>query len=383
MKILRTLSLAALALGGLSFSRAEGDAKPADERPVVQIAILLDNSGSMNGLINQAKAQLWSIVNEFVSAKQDGKAPRVQVALFEYGVNDLGSAQGFIRQLSGLTEDLDKLSEQLFAISTRVSGSEEYCGWVIKDAVTKLEWNPSSKIYKAVFIAGNEPFTQGPVPYTESCKAAIAKGIIVNTIHCGSEAEGIEGKWRDGAALADGKFLIIDHNQTVAAIPAPQDKAIAELNGKLNDTYLAFGYRGGEGKARQEAQDGNAATATGAAAPAAIAGRAFSKASANYDNATWDLVDRAKRKDFDLSKMKDEELPAEMRKMNLEERKAYLEKKTAERGELQKQLTDLVQTRDKFIAEKTLETSKDSTLGKAVTGAVREQAEKKGVTFGK
>src|SRR6187200_1187571 len=80
------------------------------EVPVIQLAILLDNSGSMSGLITQAKSQLWSIVNEFISAKQDGKTPRVQVALFEYGVNDLGKDTGYIRKLSDLTDDLDKLS---------------------------------------------------------------------------------------------------------------------------------------------------------------------------------------------------------------------------------------------------------------------------------
>ncbi len=46
------------------------------EKPLVQIAILLDTSGSMSGLINQARAQLWSIVNEFIFAKRlDVSAP--------------------------------------------------------------------------------------------------------------------------------------------------------------------------------------------------------------------------------------------------------------------------------------------------------------------
>src|SRR5690349_1565704 len=124
--------------GSIGAFAEEKTAAPKEERPVVQLAILLDNSGSMNGLITQAKSQLWSIVNQFISAKQDGKAPLVQVALFEYGVNDLGKDTGYIRKLSDLTDDLDKLSEKLFSISTRTSGSQEYCGMVIKDAVEKL-----------------------------------------------------------------------------------------------------------------------------------------------------------------------------------------------------------------------------------------------------
>jgi hypothetical protein len=86
-----------------------------------------------------------------------------------------------------------------------------------------------SDVYKVIFIAGNEPFTQGPVNYADACKAAINKGIIVNTIHCGTEAEGINTKWKDGATIADGKYLVIDHNRAVVTIEAPQDKEIARL----------------------------------------------------------------------------------------------------------------------------------------------------------
>ena len=376
MKTTRTLAIATLALCGLSFTHA-ADVK--SDQPVVQIAILLDNSGSMSGLIAQAKTQLWNIVNEFISAKQDGKAPRVQVALFEYGLNNAPAKNGYIHQLSPLTDDLDKLSEQLFSISQKDAGSEEYCGWVIRDAVEKLEWDSSPKTYKAIFIAGNEEFTQGSVKYTVACKAAISKGIIVNTIHCGSESDGISGKWKDAAAISDGRFLIINHNAQVAAIPAPQDKDIAELNAKLNTTYVAYGAKGAEGKGRQIAQDANAAAAP--AAPAVTAQRAVSKASANYSNSGWDLVDRAKEKDFDISKVADAELPEEMRKLSVEERKTYVEKKRAEREELQKKLTSLAAARDKYVAEKQKEQSKDPTLASAVTTAVREQAEKKGMSF--
>ena len=80
--------------------------------------------------------------------------------------------------------------------------------------------------------------------YTESCKAAIAKGIIVNTIHCGSEGEGISGKWQDGAALADGKYMIIDQNRAVVHFEAPQDKEIARLGEDQRD-------RGSSGRGRR------------------------------------------------------------------------------------------------------------------------------------
>ena len=100
-----------------------------------------------------------------------------------------------------LTTDLDRVSQELFALTT--NGGAEYCGQVIEQASRDLAWSDSDNDLKAIFIAGNEPFTQGPVDYHKSVKNAVAGGITVNTIHCGSEQAGIDGKWKDGALLAE------------------------------------------------------------------------------------------------------------------------------------------------------------------------------------
>ena len=349
--------------------------KTVAKKPLVQIAILLDTSSSMDGLIEQAKGQLWKICNEFIKARQNGVAPEVQVALYEYGKSSLSQKSGWIRRIQPLTTDLDKISEELFAL--RTNGGDEFCGWVIKQAVNDLEWSPRSDVYKVIFIAGNEPFTQGPVNYVESCKAAISKGIIVNTIHCGPETEGISTKWKDGADIADGKFLVIDQNRAVVSIEAPQDKEIARLGEELNKTYLAFGVAGRAGAERQKGQDANAAAL--APASGAVVQRAVAKASANYQNSTWDLVDAAKEENFDVSKLKTEQLPAEMRKLNVTERKAFIEKNATERGELQKKIQQLDADRDKYVAQHRKETA--DTLDTAVISAVREQSAKRNLVF--
>jgi len=374
-----TKSLAAIALA-VSLATGAGESTAAakkSKRPLVQIAILLDTSGSMNGLIEQAKSQLWKISNEFIKARQEGVAPEVQVALYEYGKSTLQRESGWIRQILPLTTDLDKVSEELFAL--RTNGGEEYCGWVIKRAVEDLEWSPASDAYKVIFIAGNEPFTQGPVNYAESCKAAITKGIIVNTIHCGPEAIGVNTKWKDGADLADGKYLVIDQNRAVVSIEAPQDKEIAKLGVEINKTYLAFGRAGGEGAKRQAVQDANAATL--APASGAVVQRSLSKASANYVNSSWDLVDAAKQKDFEVTKLKAEELPAEMQKMSDDERKAYIEKNSQERAQLQTKINQLNTERERFVAQRMKEVAGANTLDAVVISAIHEQGEKRNFTF--
>lgn len=352
------------------------EVRPVEAKPHVQMAILLDTSGSMSGLIDQARTELWSIVNEFILAERGGQQPEIQVALYEYGNSGLSSEKGWIRQIVPFTTDLDKVSEELFALKT--NGGDEYCGWVIREAMDRLAWSKVSDDLKVIFIAGNEPFTQGPVNYREVCKTAIAKGIIVNTIHCGTEQEGIDGKWKDGAMLADGRHLNINHNQQIVHVPSPQDREIADLGLKLNETYIPFGVEGQAAQERQMAQDTNASQAS----PEAGLGRALTKSSTYYMNSAWDLVDAVRTNQVDLGKVKKQDLPENMQGMNVEQRNAYVTTKAKERGEIQAKIQKLNDQRNQFIAEEMKSRSQQGdTLGSAVKQAVREQAAKKNYTF--
>lgn len=173
--------------------RGCGRALPTDRRPLVQVAILLDTSNSMDGLINQARSQLWKVVNQIGKFRHDGQAPRVQVALFEYGNNSIPGGEQYVRMVLPLTDNFDDVSGELFSLTT--NGGDEYCGAVIQSATNGLKWDPDPRVYKAIFICGNEPFTQGSVDYRRVIPSAFAKGIIVNTVHRGGRDEGVAGGW--------------------------------------------------------------------------------------------------------------------------------------------------------------------------------------------
>ncbi len=352
--------------------------RPQPGQAKVQLAILLDTSNSMDGLIEQAKTQLWRIVNTFIDAKHHGRVPFVEVALYEYGNNGLDPQGHWIRQVQPLTRDLDRISEELFRL--RTNGGEEYCGAVVARAAADLAWDPSHDVYKAVFIAGNEPFTQGPVPHSDACRAAIAKGVIVNTIHCGDEATGVASGWKDGAVLADGSFMVIDSNKAVVHVAAPQDAAIVRLNEELNQTYLAYGGEGAAGAANQLAQDRNA---LGHAAAGAAVQRAVAKASQNYSNARWDLVDAREAAGFDWAAVADDELPEDLRGLSNDERDRRLATLRARRAELQQQIRDLNAAREEFVQQQLREQSGQpaDTLDAVMTRTVREQAARKGYQF--
>ncbi|WP_343664989.1 VWA domain-containing protein [Chryseobacterium mucoviscidosis] len=387
-----TLAAGTAALFGVQNSKFEYK-EPAVQRTVVQnvdkpseikikenkiqVALLLDTSNSMDGLIDQAKSRLWNIVNTLTTLKYNGKAPQVEIALYEYG-NDGLTDENYIRQVTPLTQDLDLVSEKLFAL--RTNGGSEYCGAVIRDASMNLKWDDNNQSMKLIYIAGNEPFDQGRISYKEVIPTAKRKNIYTNTIFCGSRDEGIRTFWQNGASLGEGKYFNIDSDQKVIYIETPYDVRISECNAKLNDTYIYYGSHGSEFKAKQMLQDKNAEVQSVSNAVE----RTVAKSKKNaYKNDHWDLVDRAEKDVNFMSDVKAEELPAELKGKSKEEIKKAVAEKSAEREKIQKEIEVLSKKRQDFIdAEmKKRGNSEADDLGKAIERSVLELAKKNGYSL--
>ena len=70
---------------------------------------------------------------------------------------------------------------------------------------------------------------------------ALRKGIIINTIYCGSLAHVDAAGWKEFALHSEGRFAAIDQDRGTVAIATPMDKQLAELSVKLNGTYCFVG----------------------------------------------------------------------------------------------------------------------------------------------
>ncbi len=342
----------------------------------IMLALLLDTSNSMDGLINQAKSQLWKIVNELAAAKcGDGSRPNIKIALYEYGNDGLPSSEGYIRQVSGLTDDLDLISEKLFALST--NGGNEFCGQVIKTSLNQLNWSNSNADLKMIFIAGNEPFTQGSVSYRLACSVAKEKGVVVNTIFCGQFDEGMHTNWKDGADLTGGSYMSIEQNRKTVYISTPYDSKIAECNDRLNKTYIYYGASGEQRKAAQEEQDVNA----GSYGMSNKVERAVSKSTHAYKNSSWDLVDAAKDDESVIAAAPAEQLPEEMQGMSATQRKAYVSQKAKERKAIQDEIQELNNKRQEYIATHTENGNEETMLDAAMIKAIRDKAKSKNLVW--
>lgn len=335
----------------------------------IKVALLLDTSNSMDGLIDQAKAQLWDIVNELSYAKCGDEKPNLEIALYEYGNDNLSGSEGHIRQVLAFSNDLDEISKQLFSLTT--NGGNEYCGQVIKTSLNQLTWGKNQDDLKLIFIAGNEPFTQGRVSYKEAAKLAYKNDVTVNTIFCGDYEQGISSYWKDGADLAHGDYMAINHNKATTYVATPFDDQILQLNQKLNKTYVAYGAAGKSKMMQQSLEDDNAMGYSSANAVS----RTVSKSSHLYKNSTWDLVDAEKEDDFKYEDLDKDELPEELKDKNASEIKAYVAKKRKERESIQEDIQTLNQKRRAYISNQQKDNS--SRLDNAMIQAIKTQAKAK------
>ena len=346
----------------------------ADENRKIQIALILDTSGSMDGLIEQAKTQLWSLVDALTLATFEGKDPLLEIALYEYGNDRFGRSSGFIKQVSPLTTDLDDISTALFSMTT--NGSSEFCGLVIKKAEEQLEWSNNSKDIKVVFIAGNEPFTQGNYSYEKACGNARAKGIIINTIHCGDYNTGISGKWKSGAVIGGGDYMAIEQNKRTIFVETPYDDDINKYGKELNKTYVYYGSQGQIKKEQQISEDANAESYS----KGNLSKRNSIKASKYYKASRWDLVDAYNNDKVKIKDVQRSTLPKIIQTLDDGQLEAYVITMSARRDIVKTKISELNIKRNNYIKAKNADQNIVN-LESSMIKSIKKQATSKNYSF--
>lgn len=346
----------------------------------IQLALLLDASGSMNGLIDQAKAQLWNVVNELTYAYEGYGYPTIEISVYEYGKNELGRRSGFMRQVVPFTTELDWVAEGLYSIYT--GGNQEYCGEVIETATQELRWSYKRSAIKMIYIAGNEDFTQGSVDYRRAIRQATQKGISVNTIFCGPYRDGIYKHWQDAAEVGGGYYTNINQNSRYYGRQQQQDPYLSSLNNRLNDTYIPYGSYGQKNYLRMQQQDRNASSY----GQHNLAQRTITKASPAYNTTQWDLVSAVSAGTVNLASIPTNELPPAMQSMSLAQKEQFIARKKQERDQVSREIAKVGKEQKATITQQEKiqgggPTQENMTLDQAIIQSNKHQLKKGGGTI--
>jgi hypothetical protein len=363
--------LAALAaLIGLTFAAQAEEKKPAVKKPNVEVVFCLDTTGSMGGLIQGAKDKIWSICNQIVSGKP---TPDLKVGLVAF--RDKGDA--YITQVHDLTGDLDSVHAKLKTFQAAGGGdTPEHVNQGLFDSVHKIKWSTDKQTLRIIFLVGDAPahmdYTDD-VKYPVTCQEACKKGIIINTIQCGTDPDCTK-HWKDIAVKAEGSFVAIQQDGGVVAVATPFDKRLGEINDELAKKTLVYGSR------RKQADDRGKAEEATRLAPAAKADRAGISGK-DGKAAAYDLLDAIKNKEVELEKMPKEELPVELQKLDPKGRKEYLDKLAGERKKLTDEALNLDKKRQEHIASEIKKKGGKNAFDNQVLEMLRKQAKKAKIDY--
>ncbi len=351
-------------------------AAPQREPAHIEVAFVLDTTGSMSGLIDGAKRKIWSIANQLVSAQQ---ATDVRFALIGY--RDRGDT--YVTSVYDLTSDIDAVYARLMQFQADGGGDgPESVNQALHEAVTRLDWSTSKDVYRVVFLVGDAPphlDYQDDIQYARTVRLARQRDITINAIQCGAWDETAQ-IWREIASIGMGTFAAIAQDGGMVATSTPMDEELARLNRELAGTVVAYG-REDERRAAAE-KVGNALRAS---APAAADRLAYmSKAeSGSVITGAKDLVDDAAA-GHAVATVAAEALPEPLRAMPAEARQEFVEQQLATRKRVQARIGAVTAERDAYVAK---EEARMRAEGKAdafdqkVNDAIKAQAAKKGIEY--
>lgn len=344
--------------------------------PSIEVVFALDTTGSMSGMIETAKDKIWSIANSMAQAQN---APDIRIGLVAY--RDRGDA--YVTRVTDLSQDLDSVYATLMDFEANGGGDgPEAVNAALAAAINQISWSDNPNTYRVVFLVGDAPPHMDypdEVQYPQTMQQAVARGIVVNTIRCGQNAQ-TQQMWQQIAGLTQGEYLSVEQDGGAIAVVTPYDEKLAELSRKLDDTRLAFGDTAELALAagKDAATDKLHALASSASRARRAAFNAMESGRKNLygDN---DLVVAIEEGDVKLEDLAEENLPATVRAMAPEERLDFIGAQVVKRKELNAQIAEVVASREAYIVEEEFEVS-DSFVSRLFDVA-KDQAEKKGVLY--
>lgn len=327
-------SLVVLALPALASAKGLAQA-----RPRVEVAFVLDTTGSMGGLIDGAKRRIWSIAERI----GDGR-PRPDLRIALVGYRDEGDV--YVTRVHDLTSDMDEVYQNLMSFRAEGGGdTPEHVSAALSDAVHRVSWSQGSGL-RIIFLVGDAPphmDYQDGFDYRRHVGEARQRAIAVETVQCGGDPETTQ-VWREIAGLGGGRFAMIDGEGGMPARVTPVDADLARLNADLSSTVVAAG------SARERAEtarkiEGRAAMPSPMAAAAAPY---FAKAERLVEKDLVDLPEPDQKKAV-AALSREATAPAELKGKTEAEAVAYLKAQKERRAKIQSRILELQKQREEHL----------------------------------
>lgn len=308
----------------------------------IEVAFVLDTTGSMSGLIDNARRKIWSIANTISRANPDADVRMGLVAYRDFG-------DDYVVRTFQMTPDLQEVNALLWKFRASGGGDgPEAVNEALDAGVSKIQWSHSSDTRRLLFLVGDAPphmDYQGP-HYPEILKEARKHDITVNTVQAGDWRE-TRQYWQTIARMGGGRYIAIAQDGGLTThYDSPWDDEILELQRRIDKTVIPYGKRAQQRQLQERLDSKSYAKDRGA-----VAESSYLIGKGKVTTGAGDLVDDLESGRVDLNAVPQEQLPDAVAGLSAEDRDAYVAQKQEERRKLSAQMKELVAKRDDYVAE--------------------------------
>ncbi len=362
-------SLIVMMGAGPCIQQAQAATQPPHDK--VEVAFVLDTTGSMADLIDGAKRKIWSIASTIVETNPDAD---IAMALVAY--RDRGDA--YVVKTTPLSEDIQGLYGKL--VKLEADGGDdtpESVNEALDKAVGGLQWSSGPDVKRIVFLVGDAPphmdYPQER-QYPAILKQAVQRGIVVNAVQAGDMAE-TTPIWQEIAQFGHGRYIAIPQSGgEVSIIITPFDEDILHMQRQLDGSVLPYG------NSEKKAELATKMKEKAASAPSVQLDNSkyYSKRALKKEVVTGggDLIADIRNKAIELDKIDGKELPGELQGLDAAQRRAWIDAKLAERQKLEEHMATLIAKRDAYVASEQAKTAKPvatDSFDRAVEDTLRNQ----------
>ena len=283
-----------------------------NDKPRIEVVFVLDATGSMGGMIANAKDKIYAIATTMA---QTEPAPELSMGVIAFR----DKSDSYITKQLPLTDNLDDLYSQLLDINAGGGGDHpESVNQALAEAVFDYQWDPRPSTLRMIYLIGDAPPHMNypnDIKYPVSCQEAKKKDIIINTIQCGTTGQ-TRSIWQNIAQNANGEYLSLNQAGNNFAVTTPFDDDIARKAAELDDTRVYYGAEA-DAMAEERIEEVSKISAVSGSREKARRGVYNATTSAGHKSfiGEGELVDKYENGEIKVEDIDATELPSHMKSM--------------------------------------------------------------------
>ncbi|MBL7928111.1 MAG: VWA domain-containing protein [Bacteroidia bacterium] len=205
----------------------------------VDLVFCVDLSASTNGILHDIRTGMWTIAN-----KINGKNNTLtRIGVVGYARPSFGATNGYVKIISNLTTDYDKLGYDLYQLKAQIEKGDHFVPNALYETLTKISWSSGPATNRIVYLIGNGSAFTGPLNLVNICEDFTSRKITVHSVYvvASQQDEVNEKGYQTVAEITGGEFFRMKPSQKILWEDNREKAGVYyKMNHAFNSTMLFY-----------------------------------------------------------------------------------------------------------------------------------------------